>query len=224
MPTFAQVVNVTRQVPYIGLRVDFSTKEIASVVTDADIKVPVDEHQANLGTFIGNTDLELLDMFIRLLKLVDKPDKAEFLSSHIKREMIYNFLTGDHGHLFFQPVLFDQQVQGIGKVIDWIKRNYVQPFTVEELARSNNMSISRLHHQFKAITAMGPLQYQKLLRLQEARRLMLSGSKNVTTAALEVGYESPSQFSREYRRLFGLPPHRDISWLRENQEATEGTK
>src|SRR5258706_4184775 len=120
---------------------------------------------------------------------------------------------------WFQPVLFDQQANGIGKAIAWIREHYARSFTVEELATSNNMSGSGLHHQFKAITTMGPLQYQKHLRLQEASRLMLSGSMDATTAALEVGYESPSQFSREYRRLFGLPPLQDIKAVRKSSAA-----
>src|SRR2546428_10515778 len=136
-----------------------------------------------------------------------------------KREMLFHLLSGDSGHLFFQPVLFDQQADGVGKAIAWIREHYTRSFTVEELATSNNMSVSGLHHQFKAITTMGPLQYQKHLRLQEARRLMLSGSMDATTAALEVGYQSPSQFSREYRRLFGLPPLQDIKAVRKSSAA-----
>jgi AraC-like DNA-binding protein len=103
----------------------------------------------------------------------------------------------------------------VGKAIAWIEENYTRSFMVEELAMTTNMSVSGLHHKFKAITTMGPIQYQKQLRLQEARRLMLSGAADATTAALEVGYESPSQFSREYRRLFGLPPLKDIKALRQ---------
>lgn len=118
--------------------------------------------------------------------------------------------------IFFQQVFFDQQADGVGKAIAWIKENYTHSFTVEELGKSCNMSVLSLQHKFKTITTMGPLQYQKQLRLQEARRLLLSGTMDATTADLEVGYESPSQFSREYRRLFGLPPHRDIKTVRKS--------
>ena len=157
---------------------------------------------------------DFLDLFIRLLKLLDTPQEARFLSALIKREMIFHLLSGDSGDFFFQQVLFERQGEGVGKAIAWIKDHYAHTFTVEELAQLNNMSVSGLHHKFKAITTMGPLQYQKRLRLQEARRLMLSGRVDATTAALEVGYESPSQFSREYRRLFGLPPLQDIKAVR----------
>ena len=214
MPASAQVVGATKKSPEIGLRIDFTTKEIASVVMEAEINVKPQDKKLNTAAFIGRSDADLLDAFLRLLKLLDKPKEARFLSVLIKREMIFHLLSGDSGHLFFQPMLFDQQANGVGKALAWIKDNYARSFTVEELAKVSNMSVSGLHHKFKAITTMGPLQYQKQLRLQEARRLLLSGSMDATTAALEVGYESPSQFSRDYRRLFGLPPRQDIKAVR----------
>ena len=219
IPAPAQIIGATKQFPYIGLRIDFTTQEIASVVMEADITVQPQENKLNTGAFIGKSDADLLDACLRLLKLLDTPKEARFLSALIKREMMFHLLSGDYGHFFFQPVLFDQQADGIGKAIAWIREHYARSFTVEELATSNNMSVSGLHHKFKAITTMGPLQYQKHLRLQEARRLMLSGSMDATTAALEVGYESPSQFSREYRRLFGLPPLKDIKAIRNSAAA-----
>jgi AraC-like DNA-binding protein len=214
MPASAQVIGASEELPYIGLRIDFTTQEIASVVMEAGIGTEPKEKALSAGAFIGKSDAELLDIFVRLLKLADKPKEVRFMSELIKREMIFNLLSGDFGHLFFQKVLFDQNADGIGKAIHWIKENYARSFTVEELAKSCNMSTSGLHHKFKAITTMGPLQYQKQLRLQEARRLMLSGPIGATTAALEVGYESPSQFNREYRRLVGLPPLRDMKAVR----------
>jgi len=219
IPASAQIIGATKKFPYIGLRIDFTTKEVASVVMEAEINVKPQEKKLNIGAFIGKSDADLLDACLRLLKLLDKPQEARFLSALIKREMIFNLLSGDYGHFFFQQVLFDQQADGVGKAIAWIKEHYARSFTVEELAQSTNLSVSGLHHKFKAITTMGPLQYQKHLRLQEARRLMLSGSMDATTAALEVGYESPSQFSREYRRLFGLPPLQDIKAVRKSSAA-----
>lgn len=219
IPASGQIVDATEKSPYIGLRIDFTTEEIASVVMEAEIHVKLKDKKLNAGAFVGKTDAKLLDSLVRLLKLVDKPQDAHFLSTLIKREMIYYLLSGDYGHLFFQQVLFDQQSVGVGKAIAWIKANYARSFTVEELAKANNMSVSGLHHKFKAVTTMGPLQYQKQLRLQEARRLMLSGSTDVTTAALSVGYESSSQFSREYQRLFGLPPLKDIKSIQKSSAA-----
>ncbi|GLX70934.1 AraC family transcriptional regulator [Paenibacillus glycanilyticus] len=221
IPAFGQVVEASEESPYIGLRVDFTTQEIASVVMEADMAVEPKEKDVTAAAFIGKSDAGLLDIFYRLLKVLDKPKEARFLSELMKKEMIFNLLSGEFGHLFMQKVLFDQRAEGVAKAIGWIQANYMQPFTVEELAKSCNMSTSGLHHKFKAMTTMGPLQYQKQLRLQEARRLMMSGPIGATTAALSVGYESPSQFNREYRRLFGQPPLQDIKSLRRASGATE---
>ncbi|MBW4081197.1 AraC family transcriptional regulator [Paenibacillus sp. S150] len=211
MPGTAQVNTTEDSVPYVGLRIDFTTQEIASVITEAGLKISPRDKKLTAGAFIGTTRTDQLELFIRLMKLLDMPEaEARFLSSLVKREMIFKLLSGEYGHLFFQQVFFDQQAEGIGSAIAWIKDHFSRSFTVEELAKASNMSVSGLHHKFKAVTTMGPLQYQKQLRLQEARRLMLSGAMDATTAALEVGYESPSQFNREYRRLFGLPPLQDI--------------
>jgi len=216
MPTAGHIVQATRDLPYVGFRIDFTTKEIADVMTEAEINVKPRDKKLNAAAFVGKSDGDILEIFIKLLKLLDKPEEAPFVSTLLKREMIFRLLRGKYGHLFFQQVLFDKKTDGVGKVIEWIKNNYTISFTVDELAKVNNMSVSALHQKFKAITTMGPLQYQKQLRLQEARLLILSGTRDVTTAALEVGYESPSQFSREYRRVFGLPPLQDIKALREN--------
>ncbi|CAG7658789.1 AraC family transcriptional regulator N-terminal domain-containing protein [Paenibacillus allorhizosphaerae] len=214
IPASGQVVGATRQSPYIGLCIDLTPKEIAFVMTEAEINVKPPNRKMGPGAYVGKSDEHLLLLFIRLLELRGKPEaEIRFLSSLIKREMIFRLLTGDYGHLFVQRVFMDQQNEGISRAIEWIKENYNRTFTIEEVARSSNMSVSGLHHKFKAVTTMAPLQYQKQLRLQEARRLMLNGSANATAAALEVGYESPAQFSREYRRHFGLPPLQDIKAL-----------
>ncbi|WP_227871996.1 AraC family transcriptional regulator [Paenibacillus albus] len=211
IPASGQVVGATPQSPYIGLRVDITAEEIASVIMDSGIDLKPLYRKLGPGAYVGKSDVHLQLLFIRLLELRGKPEaEIRFLSSLIKREMIFRLLTGDHGHLFVQRVFMDQQNEGISRAIEWIKENYNRTFTIEEVARSSKMSVSGLHHKFKAVTTMAPQQYQKQLRLQEARRLMLNGSANATTAALEVGYESPAQFNREYRRLFGLPPLQDI--------------
>jgi AraC-like DNA-binding protein len=124
-------------------------------------------------------------------------------------------LMGVDGQLFFQNTVLDSQTLALGRSIKWLKENFDRDFVIEDLAKSSNMSVSSLRHKFKVVTTMGPLQYQKHLRLQEARRLLLGGTVDATTAALQVGYESPSQFSREYRRLFGLPPVEDLKLIRQ---------
>ncbi|MFW2502777.1 AraC family transcriptional regulator [Clostridium diolis] len=221
MPVSVQVIGASKELPCISLRIDFTTSEIASVILDAKIEFNIKNKNLYLGAFVGKSDEELLDLFIRLLKLINKSKDTYFLSQLIKREIIYHLLSGEYGYLFFQQVLAEQQADGIGKAIEWIKENYKRSFTVEELAKSNNMSVSGLHHKFKAVTAIGPLQYQKELRLHEARRLMFSDSIDVTTAAMEVGYESSSQFTREYKRLFGQPPLKHIRALRKSFENGE---
>ncbi|GMK40380.1 AraC family transcriptional regulator [Paenibacillus sp. CCS19] len=214
IPASGQVVDASLQSPHIGLRIDLTAEEIASVMTEAEIQVKPLSSKMGPGAYVGKSDEPLQLLFIRLLELQGKPEsEVRYLSSLIKREMIFRLLTGDYGHLFVRRVFMDQQKEGIGRAIEWIKENYSRTFTIEEVARSSNMSVSGLHHKFKAVTTMAPLQYQKQLRLQEARRLMLSGSANATAAALEVGYESPAQFNREYRRHFGLPPLQDIKAL-----------
>lgn len=209
-PASGQVVGASKDRPYIGLRIELTTQEIASVIADARIHVAPAEKKAGAAAFVGTASQHVLELFSRLIQLLAKPQEATFMASLVKREMLFRLLTGEYAHLFLQKAIFGQSADGVGRVIDWIRQNYATTFSVDELARSNGMSVSGLHHKFKAITTRGPLQYQKELRLQEARRLMLSGSMDVTRAALEVGYQSASQFNREYRRLFGLPPLKDI--------------
>ncbi|MHB8063159.1 MAG: AraC family transcriptional regulator [Ruminiclostridium sp.] len=216
MPASGKVVGATRAFPYIGLRVDFTAEQVASVVAEAEIELPPRSKKASTAAFIGKSDIGLLELFERLLSLAHTPEPVPYLSVLMMREMIYRLVSGKYGHLFLQQALYDQQSDGIGKAIGWIKENFSCPFTTSELAKLSNMSVSSLQHKFKEITTMGPLQYQKQLRLQEARRLMLTGSMDVTTAALEVGYESPSQFNREYKRLFGLSPLKDIREIQNN--------
>lgn len=216
IPASGQVIGATKESPYIGLRVDFTAKEIASLVIEAEINVRKRNTELGPAAFIGKSDVEFLELLIRLLKLIGRPGEFRFIAELIKRELIFHLLSGDYGHLFLQQAVFDHQADGIGKAIHWIKENYFHSFAVEDLAKRSNMSVSGLHHKFKAITTMSPLQYQKQLRLLEARRIMLSGGMDASTAALEVGYESPSQFSREYRRLFGRPPAKDIKAVRKN--------
>ncbi|WP_168122505.1 AraC family transcriptional regulator [Paenibacillus sp. HB172176] len=222
LPASSEIVGASQEAPYIGLRIDFTTQEIASVIMEGGIDMTAKAGDLSAGAFVGRSDDVLLSGFERLLKLGGRPsEEIRFLSDLIKKEMIFNLLVGDYGHLFLQRALFDQSANGVGKAIRWIKEHYADAFTVEELAKACSMSVSGLHHKFKAVTTMGPLQYQKQLRLQEARRLMLGGLAGATAAALEVGYESPSQFNREYRRLFGLPPLQDMKAMRNASASTE---
>jgi len=163
----------------------------------------------------------LLDVVLRLLRLLDTPRDIPILAPMIKRELLYRLLMNGQGVVLRQSVLQDSQLNRVAKAIRILRDNYAQPLRVEEIARDVHMSVSSLHHHFKQATAMSPLQYQKHLRLQEARRLMLSDDAGVALAAHAVGYESSSQFSREYSRLFGAPPLRDKQrWKEESAGAT----
>ncbi len=215
IPATGMVVGATPQNPYIGLKIELNLHEITSVITEAGLKFERGDSAPRVGAFVGKASPDVLEIFLKMVQLIEKPPEV-FLAKLLKKEMLFRLLTGEYGHLFFQKALFDQTANGVGRVIEWIRQNYTAGFSVDELARSYGMSVSALHHKFKAITTMSPLQYQKQLRLQEARRLLVSGQMDATTAALEVGYESPSQFNREYRRLFGLPPLKDVRSFRQS--------
>jgi transcriptional regulator GlxA family with amidase domain len=157
----------------------------------------------------------MVQAFLRLLDLLDHPEDIPVLAPLIQKEILYRLLTGEQGQRLRQISIIGSHSHQIARAIDWLKENYDKTFKVENLAAYTGMSTSSLHYHFRALTAMSPLQFQKRLRLNEARQLMLMERKDATTAAFEVGYESPSQFSREYSRLFGAPPSRDIKKLLE---------
>jgi AraC-like DNA-binding protein len=159
----------------------------------------------------------VLLVFERLLHLSSDSQAAAFLALAMKREIIYRLLIGEDGGMFYNSMLLHHETSGISKAIHHVKANFDRSVTVDQIARVGNMSTSTLHHKFKAVTTLTPIQYQKQLRLQEARRILLSGGVDVTRAAFQVGYESLTQFNREYKRLFGLPPLKDIQAIRAKQ-------
>ena len=170
------------------------------------------------------TDEKLTDLIIRLLGMTRT--ELSFMGKHLKRELIFDLITGPYGRQFMQQVVNIQQAGDIYYINSWIKQNYKAGFSVEDLAEQSNMSLSSFHQKFKSAVGMGPLQCQKKLRLTEARRLMLDKAASVTDAAIEVGYESVSQFIRDYRRMFGRSPQKDIQEIRdcmERQTKSENT-
>ncbi|MFF2015366.1 AraC family transcriptional regulator N-terminal domain-containing protein [Paenibacillus sp. NPDC058177] len=209
MPIKGQISQATQKAPYIAIRIAFTTDEIASVALDAKLKA-LAENQLTEGAFIGKTGVEVLHVLERLLQLATDREAADFLAFGVKRELIYRLLTDEGGARFYNNMLLHHDAAGISKAIHYVKTNYVRNLTVEEIAQVGGMSPSTLHHKFKAVTTLSPIQYQKQLRLQEARRILLSDDIDVTSAALDVGYESVTQFNREYKRFFGLPPLKDI--------------
>jgi AraC-like DNA-binding protein len=213
LPTSGQVVTATKAVPYVGIVIELDANEIAAIALEAELVYDT-KTKSRPGAFIAKSDEDIQAVVLRLLKLLAKSSDAKFLAATLRRELIYRLLTSAEGHLLYQNAVKDYQEQGIGKAISWLKKNYTKPIKMEALAKAMNMSVSSLHHKFKTVTTMGPLQYQKHLRLQEARRLLLLETMDAATASYKVGYESPSQFSREYKRLFGASPLEDIRNLK----------
>ena len=160
---------------------------------------------------------ELLDAAVRMLRLLDRPDDRDILAPMIERELLWRLLIGPLGESVRQIGLTDSTLTHVSRAVRWITEHYSKPFRVEELARSCGMSTSAFHRSFQAVTALSPIQFQKQIRLQKSRLLLLTGVDDVATVGYRVGYDSASQFSREYRRQFGLPPGRDAARLRAAQ-------
>jgi AraC-like DNA-binding protein len=173
------------------------------------------------GLYLSRTGPPLLDAVVRLLRLLDAPDDAAALAPLVQQEIIYRLLRSEEGARLARVARADSQAHRVARAIAWLKTHYAEPLRVEALAQHVHMSASSLHHHFRAVTAMSPLQYQKQLRLQEARRLLLGEVSDAASAGHRVGYESPSQFSREYARLFGMPPARDAQRMREQRSSVQ---
>ncbi len=214
LPTVVQIIKASREKPYLGLRLKLDKREIAQLMVDSNLPSPPAQ-QSSRGMATGEVTLPLLTAFERLLDLLAEQKDIPILAPIIQREIIYRLLVGDQGARLRQIASAGSQSHQIGQAIDWLKGNFRGPLRIDDLATQVNMSTSTFHHHFRTLTAMSPLQFQKMLRLNEARRLMLTENNDATTAAFQVGYESPSQFSREYSRLFGAPPLRDITNLRQ---------
>ena len=214
LPTFVQIIKASPEKPYLGLVLKLDQREISQLMVDSNLPPPHPQ-QSSRGMATGEVTLPLLTAFQRLIDLLDEPKDIPILAPIIQREISYRLLIGDQGVRLRQMASVGSQSQQIARAIDWLKGNFTQPLRIDDLATQVNMSTSTFHHHFRSLTAMSPLQYQKWLRLNEARRLMLTDRLDTATAAFQVGYESPSQFSREYSRLFGDSPLRDISNLRQ---------
>jgi AraC-like DNA-binding protein len=194
------------------LRVD--ARELAALIVETGRPAPGDEHDGR-AIFVSSLRAPLLDALLRLVRLLDAPQDIPVLAPLILRELHFRLLQGEqHGRLA-EMALGDGRLRRVAGAIRWIKEHYAEPLQIETLAKQVNMSASALHGHFKAVAGVSPIQYQKHLRLQEARRLLLSEGTSAEAVAYGVGYASPSQFSREYVRLFGQPPRRDAERMRE---------
>lgn len=215
LPITGQILQASPAHPYLCLRLDLDAATLGGVIQDAGtVAAPRDAPQQGLA--VSTADAALLDAVTRLALLLDAPAAQQgFLAPLAEREILYRLLLGEQGERLRQIAWADSKLARINRAIGWIKTNYASALRVEEMAALANMSPSTFHEHFRTVTAMSPLQYQKQIRLQEARRLMLAQALDAATAGFRVGYESPSQFSREYARRFGLPPKREIERMRE---------
>jgi AraC-like DNA-binding protein len=213
LPTTTEVLAASPEVPYISLLLRLDLQAARQMIADMDMHEPA-RPASGPAMATGPATVELFDAIRRLVDLLDNPKNLLHLGALIQREIIYRILTSSAGARFRETALLGTQSQKTAKAIAWLRENFAQPLRIEELADRAGMGVSTLHHHFRAMTAMSPLQYQKRLRLHEARRILLGENVDAVTAAVRVGYESASQFNREYRRMFGAPPIRDVTPLR----------
>ena len=213
LPLVGQIEEASRDKPFLGLSLVLEFDEIASLMRESDLP-----HESGPplrpGLMIGSMDENLLDAVTRLTSLLEKPNQLAILAPLVRREIFYKLLLSEQGGMLRRMVADGGKVQRVAAGLAWLRRNAARPIRMEELAREMRMSPSAMHSWFRAVTSLSPLKYQKQLRLQEARRMLLSDALDAASVSRHVGYESASQFSREYRRFFGAPPMQDIKCIR----------
>lgn len=217
LPVNGQVVDASPDNPFLAVKINIDPAEVAELVLQLGESPPREQTDcpySACGLYVAQVDLGILDAMTRLVRLLDSPTDARILAPLIQREIIYRALVGEMGARMREFVSADSQSHRISRVISVLKDRFAEPLRVRELAEDVNMSESTLYHSFKQVTRMSPVQFQKKLRLHEARRLMLSEGLEAATASYRVGYESPSHFSREYSRMFGASPRADVIKLR----------
>jgi AraC-like DNA-binding protein len=214
LPVAAQITQASYPEPFLGFKLDLNPHKIAELVLKVYPHGLPRVHE-NRGMYVGQVDVSIIKAAIRLLELMAEPGDAELLAPLVIDEILIRALRSPIGARMAQLGLAESNVNGVAKAVSWLRANFSQSMRVEDLADLAHMSVSSFHQHFKSVTSMSPLQFQKVLRLQEARRLMLSTMMDAGTAGSHVGYLSASQFSREYSRLFGSAPTRDIARLRE---------
>jgi len=213
LPVVGQIIEATADKPYLCARLDLDPAILADLMLAMGIRGKTGQTE-RLGLALSPTGPELVDAVLRLLRLLKSPNDIAVLAPLAEREILYRLLLGEQSALLRQIAIGESSAQQVNRAIGWIKQNFTKPFSIETVATEARMSASSLHEHFKDVTGLSPLQYQKQLRLQEARRLIFSQSLDAAVAGHSVGYDSPSQFSREYSRLFGAPPVKDVQRLR----------
>ena len=214
LPVVAHVVEASPRVPYLCMTLIVDPRELAALIVETGRPTPRDDHDGR-ALYLSPLRAPLLEGLLRLVRLLDAPQDISVLAPLVLRELHYRLLQSEQGGRLAQLAIGEGRLRRLSGAIAWIKEHFAEPLHVEALAKRAHMSPSALHSHFKAVAAVSPIQYQKGLRLEEARRLLLSGAVSAEAVAYEVGYASASQFSREYARRFGLPPRRDADFLRE---------
>jgi AraC-like DNA-binding protein len=212
LPVSSRVTIADSDAPYLCFTMALNTERFNELM--ARVSIPRVADDGLRGLSVSSASPELLDASVRLLRLLDRPAEIAAMAPLIEQEILYRLLSGPDGPRLLQIVMAESQSNKVARAVAWIRMNFAEPLRIEDLAERVGMSVSSLHHHFKAVTAMTPMQYQKQLRLHEARRLMILEQLDVGTAGHRVGYQSPSQFSREYSRLYGQPPLRDVEGIR----------
>jgi len=207
------IIEASKERPYLAVRVALDPAVVTAVLTETNFAASRADAAVKAVT-VSRLDANLLDSVVRIVRLLDAPRDYGVLAPLAIREIVYRLALGDQGRRLRQFALVGGRAPRIARAIDLLRRNFDKPLRIGSLARQLGMSVSGLHHQFKAVTAMSPLQFQKRLRLQEARRLLLAGGVDAATAGYQVGYGDPSHFSREYKRHFGQAPMHDVERLR----------
>jgi AraC-like DNA-binding protein len=222
LPLIGQIIEASPERPYLGLRLELDPTLVGSVMVETGHPSP-QNHAAVRAINVSPLDAGLLDAVVRLVRLLEtSPAEARFLAPLVTREIVYRLLIGEQSGRLHHIAVLGGRTNRIGRAIERLRQEFDQPLRIEDVARELGMSVSGFHHHFKAVTAMSPLQFQKQLRLQEARRLMLGEDLDAASAGYRVGYDDASHFSREYKSLFGLPPLRDVERLREAGWASAG--
>ena len=216
LPIISCVLDASDDLPYLSFKMDLEPTLVADVLIDSGIDLK-ESGAAVKAMDVSPIEEDLLDAVLRIVRLLDKPDDAQMILPLIKREIIFRLLKGNQARRLIHLCAGGDN-RRISKAIENLRENFDRPLRIENISRELGMSVSGFHHHFKSVTAMSPLQFQKQIRLQEARRLMLGEDLDAASAGFRVGYEDPSYFSRDYKKQFGAPPQRDIARLRSNLE------
>jgi AraC-like DNA-binding protein len=221
LPIASRVAEASPERPYLGIVLKIDPNLVGSVLVEAGHLAPR-RHSAVTAIDVSPLDAGLLDAVVRLVRLLDSPTEARFLAPLVMREIVYRLLLGAQGGRLGQIAALGGHTHRIAEAVERLRKDFDQPLRIEDIARELGMSVSGFHHHFRALTAMSPLQFQKQLRLQEARRLMLGEGLDASSAGYRVGYGDASHFTREYKRLFGAPPMHDVEQLRDGARESVG--